>query len=86
MGQPSRNAQPSPSYWADAKPPRAWAATQVRFGYIGMVFDELRGVEHLCILAALPGHSAAAGKYRLAQPVILPDGTEYTLYAEFTIE
>ena len=27
-----------------------------------------------------------AGKYRLAQPVILPDGTEYTLYAEFTIE
>ena len=27
-----------------------------------------------------------AGKYRLAQPVILPDGTEDTLYAEFTIE
>lgn len=27
-----------------------------------------------------------AGKYRLAQPVILPDGTEYTLHAEFTIE
>ena len=26
------------------------------------------------------------GDYRLAQPVILPDGTEYTLYAEFTIE
>ena len=26
------------------------------------------------------------GEYRLAQPVILPDGSEYTLYAEFTIE
>ena len=26
------------------------------------------------------------GDYRLAQPVILLDGTEYTLYAEFTIE
>lgn len=26
------------------------------------------------------------GDYRLAQPVILPDGAEYTLYAEFTIE
>ena len=25
------------------------------------------------------------GEYRLAQPVILPDGSEYTLYAEFTI-
>lgn len=24
--------------------------------------------------------------YRLAQPVILPDGSDYTLYAEFTIE
>lgn len=24
------------------------------------------------------------GHYRLAQPVILPDGTDYTLYAEFT--
>ena len=27
-----------------------------------------------------------AGKYRLAQPVILPDGSDYTLYAEFTVE
>ncbi len=26
------------------------------------------------------------GAYRLAQPVILPDGSDYTLYAEFTIE
>lgn len=26
------------------------------------------------------------GDYRLAQPVILPDGSDYTLYAEFTIE
>ena len=26
------------------------------------------------------------GDYRLAQPVILPDGTDYTLYAEFTVE
>ena len=26
------------------------------------------------------------GEYRLAQPVILPDGSDYTLYAEFTIE
>ena len=26
------------------------------------------------------------GDYRLAQPVLLPDGTEYTLYAEFTVE
>lgn len=26
------------------------------------------------------------GNYRLAQPVILPDGSDYTLYAEFTIE
>ena len=26
------------------------------------------------------------GSYRLAQPVILPDGTDYTLYAEFTVE
>lgn len=26
------------------------------------------------------------GEYRLAQPVILSDGSEYTLYAEFTIE
>ena len=25
------------------------------------------------------------GDYRLAQPVILPDGSDYTLYAEFTI-
>ena len=27
-----------------------------------------------------------AGEYRLAQPVILPDGSDYTLYAEFTVE
>ena len=27
-----------------------------------------------------------AGEYRLAQPVILPDGSGYTLYAEFTVE
>ena len=26
------------------------------------------------------------GDYRLAQPVILPDGSDYTLYAEFTVE
>ena len=26
------------------------------------------------------------GDYRLTQPVLLPDGTDYTLYAEFTIE
>ena len=26
------------------------------------------------------------GDYRLAQPVILPDGSDYTLYAEFTLE
>ena len=26
------------------------------------------------------------GSYRLAQPVLLPDGTDYTLYAEFTVE
>ena len=26
------------------------------------------------------------GAYRLAQPVILPDGSDYTLYAEFTVE
>ena len=26
------------------------------------------------------------GDYRLAQPVLLPDGTDYTLYAEFTVE
>ena len=26
------------------------------------------------------------GDYRLTQPVILPDGSDYTLYAEFTIE
>ena len=26
------------------------------------------------------------GDYRLAQPVILPDGSDYMLYAEFTIE
>lgn len=28
----------------------------------------------------------APGQYRLAQPVLLPDGTDYTLYAEFTAE
>ena len=27
-----------------------------------------------------------AGEYCLAQPVILPDGSDYTLYAEFTVE
>lgn len=31
-----------------------------------MVLDKLAGVEDLAMLAALPGHSAAASKYRLA--------------------
>ena len=29
---------------------------------------------------------ALRSEYRLAQPVILPDGSDYTLYAEFTVE
>lgn len=31
-----------------------------------MVLDKLAGVEHLAVLAAFPGHRAAAGKHGLA--------------------
>ena len=76
-------------YWLETQADSEWRILTSNLFKVQNQTDEAAPESSVCTLhydwQTLYGE-LDAGKYRLAQPVILPDGTEYTLYAEFTIE
>lgn len=76
-------------YWLETQADSEWKMLTSNLFKVQNQTDEAAPESSVCTLhydwQTLYGE-LDAGKYRLAQPVILPDGTEYTLYAEFTIE
>ena len=76
-------------YWLETQAGSEWKMLTSNLFKVQNQTDEAAPESSVCTLhydwQTLYGE-LDAGKYRLAQPVILPDGTEYTLYAEFTIE
>lgn len=76
-------------YWLETQADSEWEMLTSNLFKVQNQTDEAAPESSVCTLhydwQTLYGE-LDAGKYRLAQPVILPDGTEYTLYAEFTIE
>ena len=76
-------------YWLEAQADGDWQPLTSNLLKAQSQTDEAAPESSVCTLhydwQPLYGE-LTPGEYRLAQPVILPDGSEYTLYAEFTIE
>ena len=76
-------------YWLETQADSEWEMLTSNLFKVQNQTDEAAPESSVCTLhydwQTLYGE-LDAGEYRLAQPVILPDGSDYTLYAEFTVE